>query len=871
MKKLLIGFLFFAINLNLFSQRLKIQDYPTVLSIQNETQLPKKGDKIYIKELNNIFNWDGTSPDPDDGILVIQQTNQATGRWIKIGDAALVGGTQWVDGGNRSANGMNPFASIPPHLDGNGNPYTFGFNNFGPISLDGTTVISVTPKDRIWWIPSTNSWYVNDQPPLYVGANANDVSISGLVPSAQVGERLRVLHADGQWKFPFHFEETYAGGFVNEIRTGQGVILKAGEIVKLNADQGDKGLVLAMPQSTWATAPTVTAITVNSQAWTVTGQPTTGSEPCFVYPNFTTFTWEFRKVVGSASANNWGITGNTGLTTGTDYLGTNDAVRLDFRTNATNRMSISATGNVGIGTTTPNVPLQFANNVLSRKIVFFQSGNNDHEFFGFGMNPSMLKQQVDASSSSFGWFSGASPTSSNELMRLTGGGNLGIGISTPSATLDVSGTINNTGNVTLATSAGSTTTIGNTTGAIEIKSGTGAIAISNDASNTLLNIGTGAGIKTINFGSSNGTSTNNFVAGASGITTFSQGGTERMRLHSNGFFGVGANTPTNAKLEVENNDNTVVTASGGVATMRLYNAINGANSATRLRFQSTNTSSPFDIQLNNASNTTLGGTVSLNFNHYNTTPWTFNNGATLTERMRISGTGQIGIGTNAPTSTLHLTGSEAKTITTTAAAAYTALATDNTIYLTLAGPQAVTLPNANTCPGRIYRFINRTTNIKTISNYTTKFGNTGTFIYNRKTLEVVSDGVGWLERDGDNNSVTLTQAVTSATIGGVTFTITLSDPMVLTTSVAATGHYKSDIVQFGANLNYDYWINGTAGTSGVIVRGNTTATTTRSIGIYSASFSGVGGGILTANGLDFQITSNTVSNTIARVVIQLIN
>ena len=53
------------------------------------------------------------------------------------------------------------------------------------------------------------------------------------------------------------------------------------------------------------------------------------------------------------AAVDWSVAGNAGIVDGTNYLGTNGLVDLDFRTNAIERMSIKSTGEVGIGTSAP--------------------------------------------------------------------------------------------------------------------------------------------------------------------------------------------------------------------------------------------------------------------------------------------------------------------------------------------------------------------------------------------------------------------------------------------------------------------------------------------------------------------------------------
>ena len=72
--------------------------------------------------------------------------------------------------------------------------------------------------------------------------------------------------------------------------------------------------------------------------------------PGFYYWNGTTW---IRLFYQTDDLGQWNSTGNTGTTPGTIFVGTTDVQDLVFKTNATERMRITATGNVGVGTSTP--------------------------------------------------------------------------------------------------------------------------------------------------------------------------------------------------------------------------------------------------------------------------------------------------------------------------------------------------------------------------------------------------------------------------------------------------------------------------------------------------------------------------------------
>jgi hypothetical protein len=99
-------------------------------------------------------------------------------------------------------------------------------------------------------------------------------------------------------------------------------------------------------------------------------------------------------------------------------------------------------GNVGINTTAPRAVLDFnnssntfghlytGNSIQNRKIVLYDAFNDTNQFYGLGVNNNVLRYQISSTTNSHIFYTGTNSTTSNELMRITGLGNVVISGST---------------------------------------------------------------------------------------------------------------------------------------------------------------------------------------------------------------------------------------------------------------------------------------------------------------------------------------------------------------------------------------------------------------------------------------------------------
>jgi hypothetical protein len=274
----------------------------------------------------------------------------------------------------------------------------------------------------------------------------------------------------------------------------------------------------------------------------------------------------------TTQANAWSTNGNAGTTPATNFIGTTDAQPLVLRTNATEQMRVTSTGNVGIGTATPSNKLHVVGNNQVNMSVENTNGNINGDYAGVNtkinsatgtpIGTTMFSQSL--ASQPNGGVGGIRTSTAHDLalgtnnaehMRITTAGNVGIGTLVPTAKLDVNGTARiqgSAGTPTAITGRNATGDIGN------VSVGTGLNLTGGVLSATPATPGWALAGNT-------GSNPNiNYIGTADGQPLIIRtDATERMRVQSTGNIGIATNFPQQT-LHVEGTAR--VTGSAGTPT-----------------------------------------------------------------------------------------------------------------------------------------------------------------------------------------------------------------------------------------------------------------------------------------------------------------
>ena len=328
---------------------------------------------------------------------------------------------------------------------------------------------------------------------------------------------------------------------------------------------------------------------------------------------------------GSDAARELVITSSTTTSTGDTYtLNANSGNGvIAIATGSTERMRITSAGRVGINRTSPNGLLHMQSSSGTDSAFYIQtSAATDDSVINFGDDSSSTVGKIlYAHSDNSMRFN----TNSSERARIDSSGRLGIGTTSPNASLSIS----------KQTTALSGT--GNTYGLHLYPTSSGAVyidALTGSTSNTDLKL------RSYN----NGTY-NQLIGSSSGgtVTTFQTGGTERMRLNSTGL-GIGTSSPSRPLH---------IAGSSGTSILELQRTnTNTTGSTGVIQFNASDDHAVAAIAVvgdgdNEGGEITFRTTSAASDNNY------FNS---TTERMRIDSDGSVGIGTSSPSGNLHVVG-----------------------------------------------------------------------------------------------------------------------------------------------------------------------------------------------------------------------
>ena len=397
---------------------------------------------------------------------------------------------------------------------------------------------------------------------------------------------------------------------------------------------------------------------------------------------YTNSTWV--PLTSGASAA-WSLTGNSGSSYATNFLGTTDNTSLRFRTNNTQRMILDSLGNVGIGSapawTTGTFQEKFLvdagttssyNAIVARGTInnYFQlniqnksngntassdvvatadNGTETVNYVDLGINGSGNSQNVfgnpdDAylystgnnflignatSGQSLVFMTGGTTQSTNERMRITGTGNVGIGTTSPATALHVVGTNPLTMN---GVQTGATTD-----SVLTIASGTvRKLPFSTLTSNASWSL-------TGNSGTSYAT---NFLGTTDNTSLrFRTNNTQSMILDSLGHVGIGTAAPATPLHLSASNGNLlyIQTLTSGTANIIFKTYTGSANPTAQI-------------------GVTDDGSYSGHITFSTKIPSADANA--LSERVRITSTGSLGIGTTTPGQKLDVNGTIVSSATT---------------------------------------------------------------------------------------------------------------------------------------------------------------------------------------------------------------
>ena len=170
----------------------------------------------------------------------------------------------------------------------------------------------------------------------------------------------------------------------------------------------------------------------------------------------------FYRDLSSLPSNYWGLTGNNGTNPANNFLGTTDNNRLVFRTNNTEKMTILANGNVGIGLSNPIAPLHVFSTTDDNQLFLSGFAPSIRYFQGPDWNASPFHARIGMATGNANYVATSQPgdfivqaldngslilgtnganANGLERMRINSVGNVGIATTNPTARFHTNGTV----------------------------------------------------------------------------------------------------------------------------------------------------------------------------------------------------------------------------------------------------------------------------------------------------------------------------------------------------------------------------------------------------------------------------------------------
>mgnify|MGYP000937490592 CR=1 FL=1 len=532
-------------------------------------------------------------------------------------------------------------AALQDITDGAGNTTGIQLNTGGDLTASGTVSFG-SLKDSGENITITKFVDAADG----IGSNDNDTTIptsaavSAYVASQVTLEDLDFAGDSGTGSVDLDSQTLTIQGTANEIVTAAGAqTLTIGLPSTINVNvQGD------LTGNVTATSVLVDGVTATTQS--IGDNSTKVATTAYVDAAITAEGLDFAgdagsgtidldsetfTIAGTANEIETNATGNT-LTVGLPSnvtIGNDLTVTGDLNVDSGTLFVDSTSNEVGINITNPQADLHVVNagNVTLR---LETSGTTDSSAVQFGDadNANVGRVVYDHSADAMLLY-----TSNSEQVRIDSSGNVGIGTSSPSVKLDVTGDITSSGTVTGTTLTGTLSTAAqpNITSVGTLSS----LAVSGDVSIADKIVHTGDTNTAIRFPSAD-------------TVTVETAGSERMRIDSSGNVGIGTSSPTtnlyvngvsaggqlNALSVV--NDNYTADTSESVAIQGLVKSGSGAAAVSgRIVFGKDDTFA-------------AAGNRDGNIQFYTNTD------NSISEKMRIDSSGNVGIGTSSPDTLLHL-------------------------------------------------------------------------------------------------------------------------------------------------------------------------------------------------------------------------